>query len=244
MPEGPSIVILKELLRPFKGREVLRASGSTKTFALDMLNNQTLTDVKSWGKHLLLCFRPFTIRIHLLMFGTYRVNETKAATPRLALHFADGMVNFYSCAIQVIDQPLNNVYDWEADVLNKRWNSRKALKKLRAQPDTWVCDALLDQSIFAGVGNIIKMEVLFRIRVHPLSQVGKLPPAKLRAMVKEAVHYSHQFLEWKKAFVLKQHWLIIGKKKCPREHASVQKKYLGKTNRRTFFCPVCQRLYN
>ena len=30
-----------------------------------------------------------------------------------------------------------------------------------------VCDALLDQTVFAGVGNIIKNEVLFRTGVHP-----------------------------------------------------------------------------
>jgi formamidopyrimidine-DNA glycosylase len=51
----------------------------------------------------------------------------------------------------------------------------KALKKLRAAPETLACDALLDQTIFA-VDNIIKSEVLFHIRVH------RLPPAKLRAV--------------------------------------------------------------
>jgi hypothetical protein len=49
-------------------------------------------------------------------------------------------------------------------------------------PDALVCDALLDQNVFAGVGNIIKNEVLFRIRVHPLSKLGALPAHKLRAL--------------------------------------------------------------
>ncbi|MER3465444.1 MAG: endonuclease, partial [Chitinophagaceae bacterium] len=38
-----------------------------------------------------------------------------------------------------------------------------------------VNDALLDQEIFSGVGNIIKNEVLYRIEVHPLSTIGALP---------------------------------------------------------------------
>ncbi len=63
---------------------------------------------------------------------------------------------------------------------------RAARHKLRAMPDTLVCDALLDQNVFAGVGNIIKNEVLFRIGVHPLSTIGGLPVAKLQAMVREA----------------------------------------------------------
>lgn len=53
-----------------------------------------------------------------------------------------------------------------------------------------VCDALLDQQIFSGVGNIIKNKVLFRIRVHPESVVTKLPPSKLNELVKEAKVYS------------------------------------------------------
>ncbi len=44
--------------------------------------------------------------------------------------------------------------------------------------------------MFAGVGNIIKNEVLFRIRVHPCSKVGALPPAKLPKMVEEARIYN------------------------------------------------------
>ena len=82
----------------------------------------------------------------------------------------------------------------------------------RAQPDQLVCDALLDQNIFAGVGNIIKNEVLFRIKVHPENTIQSLPPRKLTEMINEARNYSFDFLKWKKAFVLKKHWLIHTKK--------------------------------
>ncbi len=83
-------------------------------------------------------------------------------------------------------------------------------------PEMLVCDALLDQNVFAGVGNIIKNEVLFRIRLHPLSKVGALPPKKLRQLVDEARRYSFDFLEWKRAFVLRKHWLAHTKRTCPR----------------------------
>ena len=113
----------------------------------------------------------------------------------------------------------------------------------RAQPDQLVCDALLDQNIFAGVGNIIKNEVLFRIKVHPENIIQSLPPRKLTELINEARNYSFDFLKWKKAFVLKKHWLIHTKKTCPRCSIPVIKKYLGKTNRRTFYCENCQVLY-
>jgi len=128
-------------------------------------------------------------------------------------------------------------------VTSVRVRVHRARKKLRAAPDTLACDALLDQDIFAGVGNIIKNEVLFRIRVHPLSTMGALPPAKLRALVQEARQYSFDFLEWKKAFTLKQHWLAHNQKTCPRCHIPFNKANLGRTNRRSFWCERCQKRY-
>jgi endonuclease VIII len=135
------------------------------------------------------------------------------------------------------------VYDWTADVMNDKWSAAKAKKKLKAMPSTLVCDALLDQNIFAGVGNIIKNEVLYRIKVHPKTKVGKLPAAKLSALIKEARNYSFDFLEWKKAYVLRKHWLAHTKKTCQRCDLPIKKEYMGKTNRRTFFCDNCQVLY-
>jgi endonuclease-8 len=110
-------------------------------------------------------------------------------------------------------------------------------------PDALVCDALLDQTVFAGVGNIIKNEVLFRIRVHPLSTLGALPPAKLRVLVAEARQYSFDFLAWKRDFVLRQHWLVHNKGTCARCGRKLTRAHLGHTDRRTFFCTHCQKLH-
>jgi endonuclease-8 len=110
-------------------------------------------------------------------------------------------------------------------------------------PDALVCDALLDQNVFAGVGNIIKNEVLFRIRLHPLSTVGALPARKLAQLVDEARRYSFDFLGWKKAFVLRKHWLAHTKRTCPRCAIPLVKAHLGTTHRRSFFCERCQKRY-
>jgi endonuclease-8 len=123
------------------------------------------------------------------------------------------------------------------------WNAVAARKKLRGKKATLVCDALLDQDIFAGVGNIIKNEVLFRVKIHPLSLVSALPAIKLRALVEQARVYSFEFLEWKKAFVLRKHWLVHNRRECPRCEIPLAKAYLGKTQRRSFFCEHCQKLY-
>ena len=46
--------------------------------------------------------------------------------------------------------------------------------------------------------------------------IGAPPGPKLRALVDEARRYSFDFLEWKRQYVLKQHWLAHAKKTCPR----------------------------
>lgn len=75
-----------------------------------------------------------------------------------------------------------------------------------------VCDALLDQNVFAGVGNIIKNEVLFRIKIHPENLIGALQSKQLKNLVEEAKNYSFYFYNWKKIYQLRKHWLIYKKK--------------------------------
>lgn len=242
--EGPSLLILKESLKSFKRKKIIAASGSTTKINPGALVGETIVDFKSFGKHFLIVFKSFSIRIHFLMFGSYRINEQKDATPRLQLKFKKGELNFYTCSVARIDDNLDDVYDWTTDVLSDYWNPAKARKNIRKLSDSSVSDILLDQTIFAGVGNIIKNEVLFRIRVHPETTVRALPPRKLTELINEARNYSFDFYKWKKIFQLKKHWLIYTKKKCPQCKGAVTKKYTGKTSRRSFFCQNCQVLYD
>ena len=242
MPEGPSIIILKEAVQAFKRKKIIEVSGNSKT-DIQRLNGQTIYDFKSWGKHFLICFKTCTVRIHFMLFGSYRINETKETIPRLSLKFKKGELNFYACSVKFIEEDLDDIYDWSCDVMSPLWDAQKAKKTLRSKSGMMVCDALLDQHIFSGVGNIIKNEVLFRIKVHPESEVSKLPLSKLNALIKEASLYSFQFLQWKKDFVLKKHWLAHTKKICPRDNIPFEKKHLGKTRRRSFYCTKCQQLY-
>lgn len=243
MPEGPSIVILKEAVQSFKGKSVLSAEGNSKVINPEMFSNQRVIDFKSWGKHFLICFETFSIRIHFMLFGTYRINESKASQARLSLKFDDGELNFYACSVQLIEGSLDEVYDWSADVMSESWDGEKAISKLRSQPETLVCDALLDQNVFAGVGNIIKNEVLFRIKLHPLNIIADLPDEVLKELVAEAVNYSFDFLRWKKEYVLKKHWVAHTKRICPRDNVPFAKHHLGKSKRRTFYCSLCQKFY-
>jgi endonuclease VIII len=150
---------------------------------------------------------------------------------------------FYTCSVRILDKPPGELYDWSADVMSEKWDQENALLKLKFIPGALACDALLNQDIFSGVGNIIKNEVLYRVRIHPESLIGKIPQRKLTMMVNEAKNYSFDFLKWKKAYELKKHWLAYNKKICLRCNLPIVKRYTGKYPRGSFFCSNCQNLY-
>lgn len=242
MPEGPSILLLKEAVSVFEGKKFVQVSGNTK-LDLSALQNSKVTKFRTWGKHFIICTKALNLRIHFLLFGSYRINEERETKPKLRLEFTNGFINFYACSIKMIEQPIDVAYDWSADVLSDKWDAKAARNKLKEHDEMLVCDALLQQEIFSGVGNIIKNEVLYRIRVHPENSIEKLPARKLTELIKEARNYSFEFLHWKRNFELKKHWLAHTKKVCVRCQILLKKKHCGKTKRRTFYCENCQVLF-
>lgn len=245
MPEGPSIVLLREATEQFSGRRILAAEGSSKQ-PVQRLTHRVVRHVRSWGKHFLIDFGSSWLRVHFGLFGSWRIDtDDDPRTPRLRLQFSKGQsLAFYGCSVQMFDGTLEAQYDWSADVMHPTWNAKAARAKLRNIPDGLVADVLLDQQIFAGVGNIIKNEVLHRIRVHPSSAVGALPPRKLSQLVEQARTYSFDFLDWKRAFVLRKHWQVHAKTTCPRDGTQLSyARHLGMRKRRAFWCDACQHLY-
>lgn len=244
MPEGPSILLLREETVRFSGRKVLGVEGNTQTIDKARLLNKTVREFKSWGKHFLICFNGFTVRIHFLLFGSYSIDLPKEnRVPRLHLRFTNGDIFFYACSVRVLEGDVNDYYDWSGDVLNDAWDEKKAKEKIKAIPEALICDTLLNQNIFAGVGNIIKNEVLYRVGVHPESKNGKIPGIKLNKIIKEARQYSFDFLNWKRQYVLRKNWLAHTKRTCIKCGGAIVKKHTGLNPRRSFFCLNDQKLY-
>ncbi|KQO22836.1 endonuclease [Flavobacterium sp. Leaf82] len=242
MPEGPSILILKEEVQQFAGHKILSASG-TSPIDIQRLEHKKILEFKTWGKHFLICFDDFTVKIHLLMFGTYRINDRKELQPKLSMFFTNGELNFYTCSVKILEGDINNHYEWSEDVMSEMWDPKKAKNSLDEIPKDMICDAILDQNIFSGVGNIIKNEVLYRCRIHPESLIGKIPSKKLDELISECSIYSFEFLYWKKKNELKKHWLAYSKSTCKRCNLPIEKKNTGKRNRSSFFCTNCQKLH-
>lgn len=201
--------------------------------------------LKTWGKHFLICFYGFYVRVHFLMFGSYLINERKSNRKiRLGLTFKNGELNFYASHVKLFEGDVNAVYDWSGDIMSEHWDIKSARKKIKEFPAKLICDTLLEQDIFSGVGNIIKNEVLYRTRVHPKSETGKIPSAKISEIIKEARQYSFEFLELKKKGELKKNWKAHTKKKCERCDLPIYKEVTGVKKRSSFCCLNCQILYS
>ena len=81
MPEGPSIVILREEAAKFAGRTIQRAVGNAK-IDLPRLLGREVRSLRSFGKQFLIELPDrLAVRIHLLMFGSYRIDERRDTRP-------------------------------------------------------------------------------------------------------------------------------------------------------------------
>jgi len=243
MPEGPSLVIAQKAMIDFKGKIVKQINGYGAD-DVKHLAGKKLTDIKTWGKHLLLCFGKKTIRVHLMLFGKYRVNSSAKVNAKLHLGFANNQeINFYVADIKFFDEPLDEIYDWSTDVMSKKFDPKVVKAKLKKIGDTLITDALMDQHIFTGVGNIIKNEVMWRVRVHPKNKIENIPARKLSALIKDCTTYSYEFLEQRQAGTLSKNWKAYKQEVCERCNSKLKHEIVGKTKRQTFYCNNCQERY-
>ena len=242
--EGPGLVILKEEAAKFIGKKITAAYGSQK-IDMERLTGQRVTDLQTWGKHFLILLEDCTVRIHYLMFGNYYLDSKHTEkAPKLALEFSNGEWNNYNCAAKILEGTnMDALYDWSTDVMNDEWNASAVKKRLKKESHQLVCDALLDQAIFTGVGNVIKNETLFRIKVHPLSTIAQLPNKKLNELIAEARNYSFDFYRWEKEGTRRKKYCVHRRAWCPDCKNRLVKEFTGVTPRSSFFCTNCQVLY-
>lgn len=243
--EGPALTLLKEEANDFIGQKITDAWGDSK-MDKESITGQRLNKLQSCGKHFLMVLDDCTIRIHYLMFGNYYLSSRHPdKVPKLGLLFSKGSEwNNYNCAVKLLPETdMSKLYDFSTDIMDETWNAANAKKKLKQLSEVQVCDALMDQEIFAGVGNVIKNEALFRIKVQPQSLIGALPAKKLNALLDEAHTYSYDFYRWRKEGVLRKKYCVHQRKYCPDCHSLLRKEFTGQLQRSSFWCSNCQALY-
>jgi endonuclease-8 len=247
--EGPSIHLAAEQLRPFVGRRINAVNGNS-TIGIERLRRKTVRNIFAWGKHLVFQFDGFALRIHFMLWGTFAATVNgksvtgdyrRGGPPRLALAFAHGEIIVWAASVKFIESACaRKDYDFTADVLSDAWDPDAALDKAKAHPDAQIADVLLDQTIFAGVGNIIKNEVLFRTNTNPFARVGRLSTPRLKAIVADARVFAFRFLDLRRTFSLRKNLEVYGRGICPRCAGRISRRVHGVRRRRSFFCATCQ----
>src|SRR5438105_1315977 len=160
--EGPSIHLAEEQLQPFVGRRIKTVSGNSR-IGIDRFRGKTVCAIFAWGKHLIFQFDTFALRVHFMLWGTFAAtvkgksvtgDYRRSGPPRLVLNFPNGEITIWSASLKLLEEAdARRGYDFEADIMSDAWDPKAAFRKARAFPRAEIADALLDQAIFAGVGN-------------------------------------------------------------------------------------------
>lgn len=241
MPEGPSILHLKDQLQTFKGK-IVKKAGGYGPMPTAWIKGKKLINIESWGKHLLLIFSNGAVKVHLGLFGDVLVNERKKVNRSFYLEFAKGEINGYVVSASKLKRPVEELYDWRTDVLSKKFDKAYVKKLLKEKADETIDDILMDQDIFTGVGNKIRNEALYRAGIHPQSIIGKIPAAKITKLINEVITYSKIFYnQLRKTGV--HNFFQAYQQEYAADGSAVTMKVLKKTKRKIFFSEHRQKLY-
>ena len=202
MPEGDSIFrAARTLHRALEGRVVTRfESVFPQLTRIDVdhpLRGRLVERVTSRGKHLLMWFSgDLVLRTHMRMNGSwhiYRPGE-RWKRPRREMRILVATESFEAVAftVPVAEFSTHAALERELaeigpDPLGARFDARAAVERLRACGDTEIAEALLDQRVIAGIGNIYKSEILFAAGISPFARVADLTEALVERIVDRAV---------------------------------------------------------
>ncbi len=188
MPEGDTVYRTAQLLdRALSGHGLVATDFRVPQHATADLAGATVVETVSWGKHLLTRIdrgtERWTLHTHLKMEGSWKVLRAgqrwprPAHTARVVLETDSAVaVGFSLGIVELVDRKDEEriVGHLGPDLLGPGWDESEALRRLRADPDRSVHEALLDQTNLAGIGNMYAAELCFIAGVHPETPVGQV----------------------------------------------------------------------
>ncbi len=242
MPEGPTIKFLSQKLQKFVGKKVTEASGYGE-MDKSKIENIKLENIETFGKNLIFVFKDFFVTTHLGLFGSMLINESKKVNASFALHFNGDEINFYVTRSKLYEGKPQDFFNFKTDILKPEFDQKFVLQTLQKDfAKKMIGDVLMDQSIFTGVGNIIRVEVLYRSKIHPNSIVEKILTKKLKELIEISALYGEEFLNQMATKTVKSGALVYGKKVCPIHDIDLEIELMGKVKRKTYWCKKCQKL--
>jgi endonuclease-8 len=263
MPEGDTVFLAgRRMDEALAGAELVRAELRHPRLVQADLTGRTVLGVRSVGKHLFTRFDDgVSLHSHFKMDGMwhlYRPGEKwrgRSHDVRAILgaqRWTAVGFRLHDLALVRTDQESDLVGHLGPDLLADDWDdamAQEAARRLRGLGDREIGDALADQRVMAGVGNLYKAEVCFLLGVSPWTHVGQLPDdtvAKAVALSRKLLHRNAWRPEQSTTGELargRQHW-VYGRtgKPCLRCGTPVRSAPQGGfvPVRYTWFCPRCQ----
>ncbi len=241
MPEGPSILLLKNQLQPFVGKTVKQAGGYGP-MPTDWINGRKLKELQTHGKHLYFIFTNGVVQLHLGLFGDVLINERKKVNRKFFLEFAKGEINGYVVSVKKIDNEAK-LFDPRTDILSADFDAAYVKSLVAGYPEKEIAGLLMDQKIFTGVGNKIRVEALYRSGIHPLSTAGKIPPRKLSKLIGAVRRYAKTFYKNLEKTGTNKDFKAYQQEHDPQGN-EITMKYLAKEKRKVYFSERVQKLYS
>ncbi len=227
---------------------VQAGNGRSRAAGVERLDGRRLERVEARGKHLLLHFGELVLHSHLGMSGSWQVvrpgdrwrKPASAAWLALAgdavqaVQFGGPTLRVLSAAQLRRDPVLARL---GPDILAPELDLSAATAGLRTSPHRELGDALLDQRLIAGIGNIFKSEACFAAKANPWCAIDQLPDDELRGLLEAARRLMGESVESGRPdpAVYRR-----AGRPCPVCGTRIAARGQGDANRRTYWCPSCQ----
>ena len=180
MPEGDTVYRTAAKLREaLVGKQLTRCDVRVPRYATVDLTGAVVDEVLSRGKHLFIRAGAASIHSHLKMDGSWQIGRIRVPIHkvRIILETADSRASGVDLGVlEILDRAhdLDTVAHLGPDLLGEDWSAERAAANLMADPDRPLAEALLDQRVMAGVGNVYANELCFIFGLLPTSPVRQL----------------------------------------------------------------------
>jgi endonuclease VIII len=243
MPEGDAIHRAARRLQVLVGQELEVETPHPRAAVKQLapkLDGRRLESVDAIGKNLLFRFDGgLVLRSHLRMSGRWRVLEREAAvfgTPWLVLRGDQHAGVLWNGPVLELDRGVARRLG--PDILAEPPDYEGMVTRLRAHAERQIGDALLDQRLVSGIGNVWKVESLWSARVSPWRRVADVADDELRAVLTTAHDLMRARLDGvpgtRRVYRRKGHM-------CPRCGTPIKSWPQGDGARMAYWCATCQK---
>lgn len=239
MPEGDALHRAAERLRVLQGEVVSAESPHPRASMLgiaERIDGKRLERVEARGKNLLLRFEGgLVVRSHLRMSGRWQVQlagRPIVGRPWLVLRTADWQ------AVQrngpVLELGTHRLARLGPDIMDDPPATAAMLARLRAVDQAReLGDALLDQTLVAGIGNKWRAEALFAVSLSPWSRLQDVRDQELERLLTTASGLMRGPRRRNRVY-------RRSGRPCQVCGTSIRSRAQGENARIAYWCPSCQ----